>query len=136
MEGAVTSFKAKDYKTAVKDLADGLEGMSLALKDQACGLNKIADLIGKLSPKLAAAVVKVEDSKAVQIIVESADVYDDIFQLVEAIDSGDWDTVGEELGNLLRVREFEYLGLWVMFRGFYLCSIVVMFHYYWCNRKP
>lgn len=103
MEGAVISFKSKDYMTAVKDLADGLEAMSLALKDTACGVPKIADLIGKLSPKLAAAVVKVEDSKAVKIMVESADVYDDVFQLITAIDTGDWDTVGEELGNLLRV---------------------------------
>ena len=77
MEGAVTSFKAKDYKTAVKDLADGLEAMSLALKGHSCGVPKIADLIGKLSPKLAAAVVKAEDSEGVKIMVEAADVYVD-----------------------------------------------------------
>lgn len=103
MESAVSSFKAKDYKSAVGDLATSLEDIATALKNETCGLTRIGDLIGKLSPKLAAAVVKVEDSKPVQIIVEAADIYDDIFQLVDAIESGDWNTVGEELANLLRV---------------------------------
>jgi len=103
IEGAVSSFKNKDYGTAVKDLAASLETVAVTLKNQSCGLTRIGALVAKLSPKLAAAVIKVEDSKTVQIIVESADVYDDIYQLVEAVESGDWTTVGEELANLLRV---------------------------------
>lgn len=103
MEAAVKSFEAKDYKTAVKDLAQSLEDISLALKNESCGLSRVGDLIGKLSPKLAAAVVTVEDSKAVKIIVGAADVYDDVFQLITAVKAGDWTNVGEELGNLLRV---------------------------------
>lgn len=103
MESAVTSFKGKDYKAAVKDLADSLETVAVTLKNKSCGLTRIGDLVGKLSPKLAAAVIKVEDSKAVQIIVGAADVYDDVFQLVQAVEGGDWTTVGEELANLLRV---------------------------------
>lgn len=103
MESAVASFKAENYHAAVADLADSLEVIATALKNQACGLSRIGDLVGKLSPKLAAAVVKVESSKAVQIIVESADVYDDVYQLVSALESGDWRSSGEELANLLRV---------------------------------
>ncbi len=103
MESAVSSFKAKDYKSAVGDLANSLEDIATALKNESCGLTRIGDLIGKLSPKLAAAVVKIEDSKPVQIIVEAADIYDDVFQLVTAVETGNWDIVGEELANLLRV---------------------------------
>lgn len=103
MEASVSSFKSKDYKTAIKNLADSLEDVSLALKKDVCGLQAIGNLIGKLSPKLANAVVTIEDSKAVKIMVEAADIYDDIFQLITAIEGGDWNTVGEELGNLLRV---------------------------------
>ena len=101
MEQAVASFKDKKYEIAVKDVAASLESISLTLKNESCGLTRVADLIGKLSPKLASAVVNIEDK--VQIIVGAADVYDDIYQLVQAIETGDWQHVGEELANLLRV---------------------------------
>jgi len=101
MEQAVASFKDKKYETAVKDIALSLESISLTLKNESCGLTRVADLIGKLSPKLASAVVKIEDK--VQVIVGFADVYDDIYQLVQAIETGDWQHVGEELANLLHV---------------------------------
>jgi hypothetical protein len=103
LESAKESFNSKDYKSAVKDFASALDILSEGLKNESCGVPRIASLIGKLSPKLAKAVVKVEDGKAVKILVESADIYDDLYKLVGAIETKDYDTVGTELSNLLRV---------------------------------
>jgi hypothetical protein len=103
METARDAFKSKDYKSAVADFASALDILATTLQDSSCGVPKIGKLIGKLSPKLAKAVVKIENSNAVKILVESADIYDDLYKLVLAIDTKDWDTVGVELSNLLRV---------------------------------
>jgi len=102
-ETAASQFESGDYKSGVASFAEGLDQVSSALKDQTCGLQRIGDLIGKLSPKLAAAVVQIEDSKTVKIIVGTADVYDDIYRSVLAIKAGDYTTLGYEMGQLLRV---------------------------------
>ena len=59
-------------------------------------------MIGKLSPKLLKAVVKVEKSKSVEIIVGTANVYDAIYQAIEAISKGDLPAFGMQIGKLLR----------------------------------
>jgi hypothetical protein len=102
-EAAEASWDAKDYKAAVASMAASLDVLATALKQESCGVPRIATLIGNLSPKLQKAVVKVEDSGAVKILVESADIYDDVYRMVQAIKTKDFTTVGMELGNLLRV---------------------------------
>jgi len=102
-ESAVTSFKANDVKSAVASMADGLDTLAKALTNDSCGLKTIGNLISKLSPKLAGAVIqKIEGSKAVKIIVGSADVYDDVYQAIMALEKGDISGFGMQVGNLLR----------------------------------
>ncbi len=96
-----TLFKNKDYKDAIASMALGLDELSQALSNDACGLKKLADVISQLSPKLAKAVVKIESSNVTQIIVEFADVYDEIYQAVEALESGDISQFGMQIGRLL-----------------------------------
>ena len=96
-------FKDGHYQEAVATFAQALDDLAMALKDQTCGLARVGDLVSKLSPKLAAAVVKIEDSGAVKIITGSADVYDDLFRAVRALLAGDYATFGTECGALLRV---------------------------------
>merc|ERR1719162_2263302 len=75
--------------------------MAQATMSDACGLKTIADSIGKLSPKLAAAIVKVESGKAVQILIGSADIYDVLYVMAEDFEKKDYTGVGVQLGMLL-----------------------------------
>jgi len=102
-ETGASQFESADYKSAVASFSQGFDQLAVALKDQVCGLQRIGDLIGKLSPPLAAAVVQIEDSKAVHIIVGSADLYDDLYRAVRALKAGDWTTFGSECGAILRI---------------------------------
>lgn len=94
-------FKTHKYKEAVQAFAGGLDGLSQALVHDACGLQSLGEVIGQVVPKLQAAVVKVETSGAVSIVVGSADVYDDLYQATMAIQNGDAAAFGEEIGTLL-----------------------------------
>jgi hypothetical protein len=52
-------------------------------------------------PKLANAIVKVENSTAVKILVETTDIYDEIYKAVTDLQKGDVDGFGMEIGLLL-----------------------------------
>jgi len=100
MQG-VQLFKAKDFKGAIGKFSTGLDVMAKATMSDACGLKHIADAIGNLSPKLAAAIVKVESSSEVKIIIGSANVYDVLYTLVGDFEKKDYTGVGMQLGLLL-----------------------------------
>ena len=102
MESVAGDFRKEDYSKAIKDLATTLEKTGEALQSDSCGLKNMGELIGKLSPKLGKAIVKVEKSKDVAIIVGTANVYDAIFKAVEAITKGDFRSFGMQIGTLLR----------------------------------
>ena len=59
--------------------AAGLDAVAVAVATDACGLKGVADAIAAAVPKLRAAVVKVESSGAVRILVGSADVFDALY---------------------------------------------------------
>ena len=59
VEALVNTFESKDYSKMLKDLASALDKTAKALQTDSCNLKNIGDLIGKLSPKLLKAVVKV-----------------------------------------------------------------------------
>lgn len=101
-ETAVVDWDKQDYKAAVSTIASALDAVANTLQNEVCGLKKVGDLIAKLSPKLAAAVVKGEGSNAVQIIVGSADVYDNLYHFIQSLKQKDYKTAGNALGNLLR----------------------------------
>ena len=102
-ESAASAFESKNYKTAVKGFAGALDKTSQALLTRACGLPRIGNLIAKLSPKLATAVVKVQSNGGVKIVVKSADVYNALYLAVKAVKSGDYNAFGVQMGSLLRV---------------------------------
>jgi len=102
-ETGATQFEAKNYQDAVASFASALDQLSKALMDETCGLKRVGDLIGKLSPKLASAVVQVEESNGVKIVIGSADVYDASYRAVKALKQGDYQTFGSECGALLRI---------------------------------
>lgn len=101
-ETAVTAFDNKDYASAVATVGKGLDDVSIALQSEVCGLKKIADLISKLSPKLKAAVIKVESSGAVTIVVGFADVYDNVYDALAALKEKDYKSFGNAISALLR----------------------------------
>merc|ERR1711968_371734 len=49
-EAAAAAFKGNDPKTAVTDMADGLDTVAQALSTDSCGLKTIGDMIAKLAP--------------------------------------------------------------------------------------
>ena len=98
LTAAVTAWEGKNYTAAVGDFATALDVIANALTQDSCGLSKIADAISSISPKLKAAVVKIESSGAVHIIVESADIYESLYTLVRSIQRGDWTSAGEAMG--------------------------------------
>jgi tetratricopeptide (TPR) repeat protein len=100
-EAGVQLFKAKSYKNATVKFATGLDVLAKATTSDACGLKAIANTIGNISPKLEAAIVKIEDSQAVHIIVGSADIYDVLYTMVADFDKQDYAGVGEQIGLLL-----------------------------------
>lgn len=102
-EAAAAAFKGNDPKTAVTDMADGLDTVAQALSTDSCGLKTIGDMIAKLAPKLAGATIqKIEGSKVVQIIVGSANVYDEVYHAIMALEKGDVSGFGIQIGALLR----------------------------------
>jgi len=100
-ETAAADFQAKNYTGAVEAVARGLDTVSLAVAADSCGLKTVADQLALVVPKLKSAIVRVESSSAVSIIVGSADVYDEIYQAVLDLDKGDYAGFGFQMGALL-----------------------------------
>jgi len=83
---ATTLFKAKSYEEAVKTFATGLDGVSVAVGSDSCGLKSVATVLAQVVPRLANATVKVEGSETVKIIVGTADVYDELYKVLRPDD--------------------------------------------------
>lgn len=94
-------FESKDYSNATSKFAAGLDILAKATSTDACGLKEIADTISSLSPKLEAAIVKIESSSEVKILVGSSDVYDELYTLSQDLEKKDYTGVGVQLGLLL-----------------------------------
>ena len=95
-------FAKKNYSAAVLDFKIALDSLSTALQSDSCGLKPLGSLIGKLSPRLEKAIVKIEKSDAPQIIVGTANVFDAMYQAVEDLKKGDLTDFGTQVGVLLR----------------------------------
>lgn len=97
-----SDFAQKNYSAAVLDFKVALDTLSTALQSDSCGLKPLGALIGKLSPRLEKAIVKIEKSDAPQIIVGTANVFDAMYQAVEDLKKGDLTDFGTQVGVLLR----------------------------------
>jgi hypothetical protein len=98
---AMQLFEQKQYTQAVAAVAKGLDELALAISTDACGLKQVGSVLSQVVPKLAAAVVKIENSTAVKIIVGSADVYDELYKAAMDIKTGNAADFGVEMGLLL-----------------------------------
>jgi len=96
-----TLFKQKQYTEAVAAIAGGLDDLATAFATDACGFEKVAAILSEVVPKLAGAVVKVENSTAVKILVGAADVYDELYKAAVDLENGDSTDFGIEIGLLL-----------------------------------
>lgn len=102
LQSGVVAFKAKNYTHAAQEFATSLDVIALALQGDSCGLKPIGDAISRLSPRLAAAIAQVDSSGAVQIIVGSADVYNELYGAVMDFERDDLAGVGIHMGALLK----------------------------------
>jgi len=98
---ATTLFHSKNYTAALQSFATGLDGIAKAISTDACGLRRVGDTLAALSPKLANATIRIENSTAVSIIVGSAELYDTLFQATEDLINGNHDDFGYQMGQLL-----------------------------------
>jgi len=98
---AVDLWQEKKAEQSVESMAKGLDYLAQALANDACGLKPLANVLAKVAPKLEAAIVK-EVSGKYQIVVKYADVYDEFYQAITAIASGDFNQAGLMLGRLLQ----------------------------------
>jgi hypothetical protein len=71
--------------------------LAKALDNDSCGLQNLASVLSKVAPKLAAAIVK--DNT---VVVEYADVYDEIFAAAVAVEDGDVVAFGMAVGRMLQ----------------------------------
>lgn len=97
LTAAVKSFRSNDTVLAVQQLASGLDSLGAQLSGSSCGVELVGGFISKLAPKLASAVVKDES-----IVVGSVNVYDEFYQAVLAVESGDIVGFGLQMGRMLQ----------------------------------
>eukprot|EP00929_Paragymnodinium_shiwhaense_P004703 TRINITY_DN10581_c0_g1_i1.p1 TRINITY_DN10581_c0_g1~~TRINITY_DN10581_c0_g1_i1.p1 ORF type:complete len:856 (+),score=251.75 TRINITY_DN10581_c0_g1_i1:97-2664(+) len=98
---AAELFEAKKYGPSVLWVASGLDVLYQAAKKDECGFKELQDTLFQLSARLKTAVVKIEGSRGVRILIGLADVYDEFYTLVLALRHGDFATAGVQLGALL-----------------------------------
>jgi hypothetical protein len=96
-EDGVTKMHSQNVTGAVQDFAQGLDTLAKALDNDSCGLKNLADVLSKIAPKLAKAIVK--DNT---VIVEYADVYDELFAAAIAVEDGDVVAFGMAVGRMLQ----------------------------------
>jgi hypothetical protein len=96
-EDGVAKMHSQNVTGAVADFASGLDTLAKALDNDSCGLQNLASVLSKVAPKLAAAIVK--DNT---VVVEYADVYDEIFAAAVAVEDGDVVAFGMAVGRMLQ----------------------------------
>jgi hypothetical protein len=99
IEAALADFKAKNYKQGITDLANGLHLLANGVRD--CHLDELADVIVAQASKLGLADVQVLDT-IVHVLVEGADVYNDVYEAANAYEAGDYASAGRALSALLQ----------------------------------
>jgi hypothetical protein len=94
----VKYFKSEEYKTALVSLQKGSEALSQGVS--ACQLKSVASLIDEEAKKLNLGDVSIVDD-VVHIIIEGNDIFSSVDAVVNALESKDYDRVGNSLMNLV-----------------------------------
>eukprot|EP00941_MAST-03F_sp_MAST-3F-sp1_P005711 g5711.t1 len=101
-ENVATAIRQNKYEDAVSFTSKGLNSLATALKSDSCQLSNAAKVIENVLPAFDAAKVERFDTSVTKIVVGSANVYDQIFQLAIALEKKDMKGVGSELAKLLQ----------------------------------
>jgi len=96
-QDGVAKMHSQNVTGAVADFAGGLDTLAKALDNDSCGLKNLAAVLSKIAPKLANAIIK--DNT---VIVEYADVYDELFAAAVAVEDGDVVAFGMAVGRMLQ----------------------------------
>eukprot|EP00708_Paratrimastix_pyriformis_P002054 GAFH01000792.1.p2 GENE.GAFH01000792.1~~GAFH01000792.1.p2 ORF type:complete len:893 (-),score=505.86 GAFH01000792.1:264-2867(-) len=95
---ASTEYQSRQYQKAVFDFADALDITGKALS--ACQLQGVAQLIEGVAKDLHLANITVL-SQGVQILVNGANIYDDLLTIAKSISSQDYTNFGVAVSDLL-----------------------------------
>eukprot|EP01027_Heterolobosea_sp_BB2_P020520 GEZU01029275.1.p1 GENE.GEZU01029275.1~~GEZU01029275.1.p1 ORF type:complete len:892 (-),score=374.14 GEZU01029275.1:181-2856(-) len=105
IQAAMSQFGSAKYEEGLASLANALHEVSQAVGD--CQLQEVAQLIDQEAQHLAGGNVQWLNN-AVQILIDGANVYDDIYSAVQDFESGNYAGAGNSIGNLLSM--IQHLG--------------------------
>lgn len=74
-----------------------LEAVNRAIGD--CDLTKAAGIIGRVIAKLSTTLGEIEE--AVQVTIDAENIVKDMFTIVHSLESGDYHSMGEAVGDLV-----------------------------------
>jgi hypothetical protein len=94
----VSALEAKEWTTGVADLGVGLEGLAHAVSG--CGIPQLATILENVATKLGAATVATAIGKAEQVLVDGADIIDDLAQAQADWGAKNYAAFGADLGQL------------------------------------
>ena len=80
---------------ALADIAKGLDDLALVFKNDVCQLSRLGSLIAPLASRLGKAIVNGD-----KVLVEFADLYDDLYDAALALQAHDAEAFGMALGRL------------------------------------
>ncbi len=95
-EAAVSLFNEKNITGAVAGLAEGFDELALVLANDECQITRLGELIGTLSEKLSEAIISADS-----IVINGAEIYDDIYKMVTALEAKDYKAFGLYTGKLV-----------------------------------
>jgi hypothetical protein len=102
MQEAGKLFKSKNYTNATAKFAAAFIALANATQNNACGLKYIARAIGgTIGIKLSSAVVQASSINVTQIMVGSADVFNEVKSLSEDLVQHNFAGAGVQMGVLL-----------------------------------
>lgn len=84
-------------KASLSDAGSLLEAVNMAIGD--CDLTKSAGIIGRVIAKLSTTLGEIEE--AVQVTINAENIVKDMFTIVHSLESGDYTSMGEAVGDLV-----------------------------------
>ena len=97
-EAAVASFEGKKWVDGAKNLGEGILGLAHAV--DTCGIPKLATIMEDVATKLGAASVAKAIGNAEQVLVDGADIVDDLGQMQADWSAKNYAAFGADLGQL------------------------------------
>ena len=86
-----------EVKASLRDLGNLLKAIKNALTD--CNLTKAAGLVGKIASKLSNTLGELEE--AVQVTIQAENIIQDMVNIVHAIESDNYQSMGHSVGDLI-----------------------------------